>query len=68
MPYRLCLECRFIANDDESSPTHSLALRWAFRFVISDRWGTQDAEFDAVFAQIVRANDPVVGLLEDFAR
>ncbi len=41
---------------------------WAFRVVISNRWGMQDAEFDTVFAQIVRANEPLVGLLEDFAR
>ena len=51
-------EFRFIADDDESSPTHSLGSDWAFRFVILDRWGTQDAEFDAAFAQNVRANDP----------
>ena len=48
----------------------ALRISWlsdlAFRFVISDRWGTP--EFDAVFAQIVRANDPLVGLLEGFAR
>ena len=41
---------------------------WALRFVILERWSTQDPEFDAIFARIVRANDPLVRLLEDVAR
>ena len=59
-------------SSDSLRPMTNQALRiswlsdWAFRFVISNCWGTP--EFDAVFAQIVRANDPLVGLREDFAR
>ena len=68
MPYRLCLECRFIAADDESNCTYSLVLRLGISLRHLGSLGTQDAEFDGVFAQIVRANDPLLGLLEDFAR